>query len=148
MPEIEHRILIRKDRDDIFRILTTGEGWNSWFTDGTILNLKSDGTGDIRLKWNSYGPDKLVLEDGGKILHAEQGRRFTFQWTPGESTTTVAFTLEPADKGTLVSVRETGYSSSRKDLDACVKCAAGWGEALVLLKFYAEHGQVCKQDLG
>jgi uncharacterized protein YndB with AHSA1/START domain len=148
MPEIGHRILIRKDRDDIYRVLSTAEGWNSWFTDETFLNMKPDGTGNIRMKWNSYGPEKLVLEDGGEILHAEPGRRFTFQWTPGDSTTTVAFTLEPADEGTLVSVLETGYSSSRKDLQACVNCAAGWGEALVLLKFYLEHGLVCKHDLG
>ncbi len=147
MPETNHRILIRKDRHDIYRVLTTAEGWNSWFTDGTELNLNSDGTGDIRLKWNNYGPEKLVLEDGGRVLHAEPDSRFIFQWTPGESTTTVSFTLEPAEEGTIVSVHETGYSSSRKDLQACVNCAAGWGEALVLLKFYVEHALVCKQDL-
>ncbi|WP_366163746.1 SRPBCC domain-containing protein [Bacillus infantis] len=148
MPEIQHRILIRKDRHEIYRVLTTAEGWNSWFTDETVLNLNSDGTGDIRLKWKSFGPEKLVLVDGGKILHSEPGRRFTFQWTPGDSTTTVSFTLEPADKGTLVRVQETGYTSSCKDLQACVNCAAGWGEALVLLKLYVEHALVCKQDLG
>jgi uncharacterized protein YndB with AHSA1/START domain len=63
-----------------------------------------------------------------------------FQWTPGDSTTTVAFDLEPRKDGTVLTVTERGHTTSRRDLEALVECAAGWGEALTLLKVYLEEG--------
>jgi CheY-like chemotaxis protein len=39
-----------------------------------------------------------------------------------------------------VEVTERGYGVERDDIIACLDCASGWGEALMLLKFYLEHG--------
>jgi hypothetical protein len=52
----------------------------------------------------------------------------------------VSFTLEPFKSGTILTVIETGYSNSERDVRACLGCATGWGEALTLLKFFIEHG--------
>jgi hypothetical protein len=65
--------------------------------------------------------------------------RFVFRWTPGETPTTVAFDLNARGTGTVLTVTETGHSQSQQDMNALVDCAAGWGEALTLLKFYLEH---------
>ncbi|MED3653138.1 SRPBCC domain-containing protein [Heyndrickxia sporothermodurans] len=147
MPEIEHSTYIKVEKEKVYEILSSPEGWNAWFTDDTSLTLNSEGTGDIRLKWTDFGSKKENIEDGGKILKAIPNKSFVFQWSPGESITTVSIKLEKYKDGTLVRLRETGYSSSEKDLAAYLGCAVGWGEALTLLKVYLEYGIVCKQDL-
>jgi hypothetical protein len=40
----------------------------------------------------------------------------------------------------VVTVTESGHTTSPRDLEALVECASGWGEALTLLKVYLEHG--------
>jgi len=55
---------------------------------------------------------------------------------------TVRFSLEPLGQGTRLTVTDAGHLETQKDLEACVGCAVGWGEALALLKFYLEHGVV------
>jgi uncharacterized protein YndB with AHSA1/START domain len=146
MPNINHRTYIKADKELIYKILTTSEGWNAWFTDATFIKINPDGTGDIKLKWTDYGIDKVNIEDGGKILESKPNSTFIFQWSPGESKTTVSFQLEQYNDGTLVNLKERGYSNSETDLNACIGCAAGWGEALTLLKVYVEHGIIYKDD--
>ncbi|MGE8205671.1 SRPBCC family protein [Heyndrickxia sp. NPDC080065] len=147
MPDINHRVYIKVDKENVYKTLTTSEGWNAWFTDNTSINLNSDGTGEIRLRWTEFGSKKENIEDGGNILEAVPNKSFVFRWSPGEGETTVSFKLESFKKGTLVILCETGYSNSEKDLEACLGCAVGWGEALTLLKVYLECGNVYKQDL-
>lgn len=60
--------------------------------------MEQDGTGEIRLKWDGFGQEKLELEDGGRILRAVRDESFVFQWSPGELVTTVEFKLEPYQK--------------------------------------------------
>ncbi|HET7615970.1 MAG TPA: SRPBCC domain-containing protein [Bacillales bacterium] len=143
MPEVSQSTYIKAAPSAVYETLTTAEGWNAWFTDETSVDLN----GEIRLRWKSYGRNGKDIEDGGPVLKAEPGEAFAFQWSPGLVPTTVSFVLEPFREGTLVELRETGYSSADRDVAACVDCAAGWGEALTLLKFYMEHGIVCKDDL-
>ncbi|MFD1020852.1 SRPBCC family protein [Thalassobacillus hwangdonensis] len=143
MPRIEHQTLIHVPREKVFRTLTTAEGWNAWFTDETSLVLKGK-SGDIQLRWNGEGG---TIEDGGAIVEVRENAYFAFEWSPGEGMTKVTFQLAEHDQGTIVTVKETGYSDSEKDIQACVGCAVGWGEALTLLKIYLEHGIVYKQDL-
>ena len=56
--------------------------------------------------------------------------------------TTVAIDLTemPGGEGTAVRLIETGYPDTPGGLAALLNCAAGWGEALTLLKFWLEHG--------
>lgn len=64
------------------------------------------------------------------------------QWHPDTTAyaTTVEVDFEPAVEGTIVRLREHGYADTPESHRACLDCAAGWGEALVLLKFYVERG--------
>ncbi|GGA67911.1 SRPBCC family protein [Ornithinibacillus halotolerans] len=147
MPEINHSTYIKAPVEKVYQTLTSAEGWNAWFTDNTMLEMDYKGNGEIILRWENFGSDQVDIEDGGKILEVVSNKRFVFQWSPGEQPSTVRFELEPYREGTAVTLYETGYTNSEKDLRACIQCAVGWGEALTLLKVYLEHGIVYKEDL-
>lgn len=125
----------------VFETLTTAEGWDAWFTRGTVLNLEEGGW--IRLRWEEWGPEKITGEDGGPILGFEKDRMFSFQWSPqgDEHPTTVTFTLDEEAGGTLLSLEDDGYLGTPEGIEAYGYCAAGWGEAMTLLKFYLGRGE-------
>jgi uncharacterized protein YndB with AHSA1/START domain len=135
---IQHRTFINAAPDKVYETLATGEGWDAWFTQGTTVDARPGGM--IHFRFKDFGPDHITLEDGGKVLEAIPGEKFVYQWKPGDSTTTISFHLTELGKGTLVSLVESGYTQSEKDLKAFADCAVGWGEALTLLKYFLEHG--------
>jgi uncharacterized protein YndB with AHSA1/START domain len=137
LPPIKQKTFIRSEPQRVFNTLTTSEGWDSWFTQGTIVDLEGR---TIKFRWENWGPDSVTVEDGGPILTLSPPNQFSFMWHPGKSYTTVSFLLEPQGGGTMVTVTETGYSMEPEDIGAFVSCATGWGEALTLLKFYMECG--------
>lgn len=137
-PPIEYRTWIKAAPDRVWAALATAEGLNAWFTSGTELEPEPGGT--LRLRWTAFGADRTTAEDGGPISAYEPPRRFGFTWQPGLTRTAVTFELEPHGGGTFVSVTETGHTDHPDDIVALVTCAAGWGEALTLLKMYCEHG--------
>ena len=92
------------------------------------------------MRWVDFKVVHSSAEYGGPVLESTPPQRFVFQWTPGVSTTATAFELEPLGPGTVVTVTESGHTTSERDLEALVECAAGWGEALTLLRMYLEHG--------
>lgn len=147
MPDINHKTYIKVPLEELYKTVSTSQGWNAWFTDDTSLEINPDGTGEIRLRWTNFGSENVNIKNGGKILEAIPNKRFIFQWSPGEQKSTVTFKFEPYKNGTLVVLNETGYTNSERDLKACIGCAVGWGEALTLLKIYLEYGIVYKQDL-
>lgn len=137
VPEIQHSTYIKASPKRVYDAISTGEGWNSWFTQKTTIQ-----DGQIRLRWENFGSGKWTMEDGGPVVAAEPGKKFAFQWSPGTRPTTVTMTLKKLAQGTVLTLVESGYPSTEKDLEAVVGCATGWGEALTLLKFYLEHGVV------
>jgi uncharacterized protein YndB with AHSA1/START domain len=138
MPDIEHSTYIAVLPETVFDAITTGAGWDAWFTDGTTVDPVPGG--HITLRWRDFGAGRWTTEDGGPVIDVEPSKRFVFQWSPGSKPTTVSFGLEPRGPGTIVRLRETGYSTTDEDVEACIGCAVGWGEALTLLKFFLEHG--------
>ena len=135
---IHHRTFINAALDEVYEAIATGAGWDAWFTQGTTVDARPGGT--IHFRFQDFGPDHITLEDGGTVLEAIPGEKFVYQWTPGESTTTISFELTKLGEGTLVSLMESGYKQTDTDLKAYADCAVGWGEALTLLKYYLEHG--------
>jgi len=87
------------------------------------------------------GVDRVTAEDGGPVLAAEPGRRFTFRWQPDgpDYSTTVEIGLEAVPEGTLVRVCESGYRDTPSGRRALLSCATGWGEALALLARHLER---------
>jgi uncharacterized protein YndB with AHSA1/START domain len=138
IPDIEHSTYIAAAPERVFEAITTGAGWDSWFTEGTTVDAVPGG--EITLRWKDFGAGRWTTEDGGPVVAVEPGTRFVFQWSPGSQPTTVSFDLERYGPGTVVTLRESGYANTEEDAEACVGCAVGWGEALTLLKFFLEYG--------
>lgn len=137
---IRHSTLVRAGREKVFDCLTTAEGLNGWFTTGAVVEPCPGG--EIRFRWTDWGPDHFTGEDGGAILEFIRPERFAFQWSPDrpDYATTVEIDFETAAEGTIIRLKEAGYRDTPEGLEKMLDCAAGWGEALTLLKFYLEHG--------
>jgi uncharacterized protein YndB with AHSA1/START domain len=138
VPPIQYNTYVDAPPQRVYETLTTAEGWDAWFTQGAEVDARPGGV--MRFRWENFKVDRYTGVAVGPVLEAVPSRRFVFQWTPGDSTTTIEFDLEPLGPGTVVTVKEWGHTTSPKDLEALVECAAGWGEALTLLKMYLEHG--------
>ncbi len=138
--EIRHAVLIRAPAERVYDALTTAEGMDGWFTTGASIDARAGGA--IVFRWREWGPDRYTGEDGGRVIEATRPSRFVFEWRPdrGGPPTTVDVSIEQRDDGTVVRLREHGYQNTPDGRERLLDCAAGWGEALTLLKFYAEHG--------
>ena len=134
LPAIKHSTFIKTPSERVFETLTSAEGWDAWFTKGTMLDLKPGGK--FILCWIDWGPSRATTEDRAKVLEIVPNEKFSFVWNLHEGGTTVTFTLEPRENGTMLQITDDGY----KSMDYLMECATGWGEALTLLKFYLEHG--------
>ncbi|CAA9544622.1 MAG: hypothetical protein AVDCRST_MAG33-325 [uncultured Thermomicrobiales bacterium] len=137
--KIVHRTLIRSDPESVYDALTTGEGFDSWFTRGSEIDARPGGSYVFR--WRGWGPDKTDGDRSGPVIDAQRPSRYVFQWNEhlGQRTT-VAFALDAVPDGTVVTVTETGYPDTPDGRFQIMDCAVGWGEALTLLKFWIEHG--------
>ena len=83
VPNVEHVTYIDAPIEEVFETLTTADGWDSWFTDGTTLDPVPGG--QIHFRWVNFGADRVTVEDGGPVLEIEKNRKFVFQWQPGKN---------------------------------------------------------------
>ena len=134
---IKHKVLIRTDREKVFKALTTSEGLDGWFTEGSEVDLRPGGK--IIFRWVDWGVDKVNSSALCPILEVRSPEKLVFKWWD-DHYTTVEIDFISMDDGTVVSLKETGYEDSEEGRRRCIECATGWGEALTLLKFYVEHG--------
>lgn len=141
-PPICIRTYVESPPEVVYETLATSSGWDAWFTQGAEVDARPGGW--IHFQWVRFGAERISAEDGGPVLEAIPGARLVFQWNPrsdrGTTATTVAFDLEARGPGTAITVTESGHGTSEEDLVTYMQCAAGWGEALTLLKIYLEHG--------
>jgi uncharacterized protein YndB with AHSA1/START domain/catechol 2,3-dioxygenase-like lactoylglutathione lyase family enzyme len=138
--EIRHEVVVDAAPGAVYDALATAEGLDGWFTRGAAVEARPGG--EIVFRWEAWGPGWVTAQDGGPVLEAERPERFAFQWHPDgpEYATTVEIDFERVDGGTRVRLREYGYRDTPSGLRAMLDCAAGWGEALALVKVYVEHG--------
>ena len=124
----------------MYEAFTTARGLNAWFTVGASVDPRPGG--HIQFRWQDWGPDRVTGEGGGPVLEAIHPQRFVFQWHPENASyaTTVEVDFISTQGGTNVRLREYGYQDTPSSRQCLVDCAAGWGEALTLLKVYVEHG--------
>lgn len=143
---ISQATFIRATPEHVYTLLTTGEGWDAWFTSGAKVEPWPGG--EIRFRWRNWGPDHIDADDFGAVVEAQEPRRFAFRWHPDgpDYATTVEIDLEPSGEGTVARLRESGYCNTASGIQSMVGCATGWGEAMTLLKFYVEHGIHIKND--
>ncbi len=138
--EVRHAVSINSSAREIFHYISTTEGWNGWFTSDMSLDLQPGGR--IIFHWKNWGADKLSAGDYGTILECIPDKLIEFTWHPDqpEYTTKVAISLVGESLPCIVRVLETGFADTPEGLRAMIQSAAGWGEALTLLKMYIEHG--------
>ncbi len=138
--EIIHAVRVNADPRDCWDALATAAGLDAWFTSGSEIDPRPGGR--MHLRWVDWGPDRVNAEDDCVVLEADRGRRFVFQWHPDsdEYATTVEIDFLWKNGGAVVRLREYGYQNTPAGLAAMLECAAGWGEALTLMKMHMEHG--------
>lgn len=139
--EARARTFVRAAPMDVYNALTTAAGLDAWFTKGAEVEPRPGGR--IVFRWRDWGADKVNFTANGRVLEVDRPRRFVFQWWDEDdtsTTTTVEFTLEPREGGTIVQVREFGFAETPRGQRRLIGNAAGWGECLTLAKFYVEHG--------
>lgn len=138
LPPIRHRTYVAAPTEEVFRVAATADGWNAWFT--TAAHIDQVPGGHYSFRWVDFGADLVNLEISGRVLTYDPPSRFQFEWASGADRTTVSLEIEPCGEGATVTVHEEGYTASRQQVEACLDCACGWGEALTLLKFFIEQG--------
>lgn len=138
-PELRRATFIRAPAEKVYPLIATAEGLDRWFTSGASLDPRPNG--EIVYRWRDWGPDRVTTEARGTVHEAVPSRRFVFDWDVGHGQRAVAeFTIEPADGGCVLRLREHGYDDSDEGHRALADQASGWGEAMTLIKFMAEHG--------
>ncbi len=138
--EIKQRTFVAVPAEKIYDTITSGDGWNAFFTHATEIDPVPGGK--MVFRWKDWGPDHYESSAECKVLTAERPTEFAFEWYPvgKDNPTTVRFHLEARDSGTVVTLTESGYPDTPKARAMILECACGWGEAVTLLKFWLEHG--------
>ena len=138
--EIRQNTLVRAKPEVVYDALTTGSGLDAWFTVGSEVDARPGGK--IIFRWKRWGPDKYTNDAQGTVVEAKRPERFVFQWKADNPSyaTTIEMDFEEVEEGTVVRLREHGYQDTPSGRSAMLECAAGWGEALTLMKYYVEHG--------
>lgn len=138
VPEIRTATLVRAPRERVYDALTRAEELDAWFTTGAEVDPRAGG--ETVWRWVEWGPDRVTAEDRGPVLEARRPERYVFRWQAELGGTTVEVDFEEHPEGTVVRLREHGYPDTSEGWRQLLDCAAGWGEALTLLKLYVEHG--------
>ncbi|MBU0982919.1 MAG: SRPBCC domain-containing protein [candidate division Zixibacteria bacterium] len=123
--------------EDVYDTITAAGGWDAFFTSG--MELDAVPGGKMVWRWKNWGPDSYSVEVPARVVEADRPRRFAFEWG-SKLVSTVTFDLTSEFGGTVIRSTESGYPDTTEGRDHLLECAAGWGEALTLLKFYLEHG--------
>ena len=140
-PEIRTSVFIRAPREKVWRALTTADGVDGWWgTRGSEVDLRPGGK--IILRWRDWGAEKdMNMDRECLVLEVVVPKRLVYQWgDSADPVTTVEFELEERDGGTLLRVREHGFAPTAKGRGTFAGNSLGWGQSLILVKFYVEHG--------
>jgi uncharacterized protein YndB with AHSA1/START domain len=137
---IRHESLIYASPERIYDTISSGSGWNAFFTSETEVDPKPGGK--IVFRWKDWGPNHYNVNAEGLVHRAERPGLFVFEWYPvgKDHPTVITFEIKPQDDATVVAVTEDGYPNTPEARAMILECASGWGEAVTLLKFYLEHG--------
>jgi len=139
LEKICQETFIKTSPEKVYDTITSGDGWNAFFTSETEINPKLGGM--ITFRWKDWGPNFYTTSAGGPVLEAGRPHKFSFKWGI-ERPSVVTFELTGNYGGTVLKLTEEGYPNTSKGRANMLDCACGWGEAVTLLKFYLEHGIV------
>src|SRR3970040_1127547 len=75
------KVLIHAPIENIYRTLTTSEGWNAWFTTGMTLDISKKE--EFQFVWKNWGPDNVSLNVRAKVESFSHNQQFSFYWNYG-----------------------------------------------------------------
>lgn len=137
--EIRRATFIRASAREVYDLIATADGLDRWFTTGATLEARAGGR--IVYRWREWGPGRVTTEAHGTVHEAKPPHRFVFDWDAGDGQQVIAeFDIEPMAGGVVLRLHESGYEDGPAGVEARVRQASGWGEAMTLIKFMAEHG--------
>ena len=146
LSRIDRTIEIKAPPDRVWRALTNVEELSTWFQ----VKIEGDVAPDTEVWMTSLLPEHAGQRFRVRFREMIPPRRFVWEWHPGEvdpnvdysrePTTTVTFTLEPVERGTRLSVSETGFDQISLARRAKVyrDNSQGWAEVLVWLQTHVE----------
>lgn len=128
---VRAEMLIRRPPADVFEaFVNPAITTRFWFT-------KSSGRLEagkrVRWEWEMYG-----VHDEVEVKAIEPGRRILYEWSFPDPNT-VEWTFAPHDKGTLVTVVNTGFSGDDMVAQA-LDSTQGFNIVLCAAKAWLEHG--------
>ena len=138
--KVDFQILIRADKDEVFRAIATSEGFDEWFTSNMLLETKAGGK--LEFRWKDWGLNKYTGEIAGKVIEYDASERFVFQWLADSGTyyTTVEIELSLIPEGTRLHLIEYGYEDTDDGMQDLLNRVSGWASVMTMMKYYVEHG--------
>ena len=144
---IEKNIELNAPVEKVWRALTDHLAFGEWF------RVKLDGPfvpGKVSTGYITY-PGYEHVKWHATVKAMDEPRLFSFTWHPhaidpdvdysDETPTLVEFRLQPSDKGTRLTVTESGFDAlpaHRRD-DALRSNDGGWDEQIMNIKTYVER---------
>ena len=85
MPEmfgkpISKNIFIAAPVEKVYDTITSGDGWNQFFTRSSEIDPQPGGK--FVFRWKDWGPNFYTNEAEGLVVAAEKPNLFSFQWYP------------------------------------------------------------------
>ena len=147
LTRIDRTIDINATPERVWRALTDVRELSTWFR----MKIEGDIAAGREVWMTVESPGEYHgMRFPVKFVELTPPRRLVWQWHPGttdsnfdyatEPQTTVTFTLEPTDRGTRLSVSETGFDALtiERRAKAFKENTQGWTEVLVWLQTHAE----------
>jgi len=130
MPDIKHSIQSSATADQIFALVTSGDGFGKWWATDIA---QSGETVDLGF-FNRATVYKLRMNSEMKPVHADWIVESGDEW----SGTHIVFDLEANRNGTLIRFTHAGW---RAETPYFISCNTTWGELMFRLKEAAEGGK-------
>jgi uncharacterized protein YndB with AHSA1/START domain len=146
LSRIDRSIEIAAPPERVWRALTSAAELSAWFQ----VRIEGDMGPESEVWMTSVHPEHAGQRFRVRIKEMTAPRRLVWEWHPGEvdpavdysrePRTAVTFTLDPAPRGTRLTVSETGFDQIALARRAKVyrDNSEGWSEVLVWLQTHVE----------
>ena len=146
LSRIDRTIEIGAPPERVWRALTNAAELSSWFQ----VKIEGEIAAGSEVWMTSVHPDHAGQRVRVRFTELSPPRRLVWEWHPGavdpnvdytrEPRTTVTFTLEPSERGTRLSVSETGFDavSLARRAQVYTDNDQGWTTVVGWLQTYVE----------